>query len=425
MHPLKKLTLENRSGKPVAMASVCSANEDVIIASLLLAKSLNKAILIEATSNQCNQFGGYTGMKPADFVALVTKLADQNNVPHELFHFGGDHLGPQVWRKQDAKVAMTNAEELMKCFVKAGFTKIHLDCSEGLGGEPAQVDDELSASRAIALAKVCEEHAPDPSKLVYVVGTEVPPPGGARADEVDQEIEPTPPERAIKTLEYHKAAFEAAGIADAWNKVIALVVQPGLEFAPMPVDHFDMSAPNNLSKALVDYSEICFEAHSTDYQKDAVFSELAKRNFSMLKVGPALTFAYRQAIYALDHIRAHLIPSQNGYAVYNVMEDAMLQDKTSWQGHYEGDEASLKLQRHFGYADRIRYYWPQENPQQALQKLEDDLQEKAAPLPLIEQYFDTKTLELADQLMQENTSWVKALIYAQIQLALKPYILKT
>ncbi|MDA7963479.1 class II D-tagatose-bisphosphate aldolase, non-catalytic subunit, partial [Ruegeria sp.] len=257
------LNARNRAGAPVAIPSVCSAQPDVLRASLALAQKMQHPILIEATSNQVNQFGGYTGLQPADFIAFVRDIADQVGANPELIHFGGDHLGPQAWRSEPADRAMAKAEDLMRAYVAAGFTKIHLDCSEGCAGEPAQVDDQVSAERAARLAAICEATAPDPARLSYVIGTEVPPPGGARADEDGQGITPTDPVHARKTLKAHLAAFQSANVAQAWPRVIGLVVQPGLEFAPTHIDHFNLTAPDHLSQALTDVPHICFEAHST------------------------------------------------------------------------------------------------------------------------------------------------------------------
>ena len=175
MSLVNDIVAQNRAGTAIAMASVCSAQPDVLSASLLLAREHGRAILVEATSNQVNQFGGYTGMKPADFIAHVRDLAAQLGVDPALIVFGGDHLGPQVWRSEDADSAMAKARDLMRAYVEAGFTKIHLDCSEGCKGEPAQVDDDVSATRAASLAAVCEKYAPNRAALSYVIGRARPP----------------------------------------------------------------------------------------------------------------------------------------------------------------------------------------------------------------------------------------------------------
>lgn len=414
-----ELNARNRAGTPVAIPSVCSAQPDVLRASLLLAKDVRRPILIEATSNQVNQFGGYTGLQPADFIAFVTDIARRAETDPALIHFGGDHLGPQVWRSEPADSAMAKAENLMRAYVQAGFTKIHLDCSEGCAGEPAQVDDQISAARAARLAAVCEAAAPDPEKLSYVIGTEVPPPGGARADEEGQGITPTDPAHARKTLQAHLAAFEVERAAQVWPRVIGLVVQPGLEFAPTHIDHFDCNVPDHLSNALSEVPHICFEAHSTDYQHPDVYPNLAARHFSVLKVGPALTFACRQALYALDHLR--LLLGKDSPGLMQQMEQIMRDQPGHWQKHYVGTPEELRIQRHFGYADRIRYYWPDAKAQQAVSALFSILGSDRPPVPVLEQCFAPKVIAQAGGLAEMDEDWAHALVIAQIQHALRPY----
>ena len=333
---LKDLVSKNRAGGVFALPSVCSAHPDVLTAALLLARELGRPSLIEATSNQVNQFGGYSGMTPADFIAFGQGLAGVCGVDGSDIVFGGDHLGPQAWRAAGPEVAMARAKDLIRSYVEAGFTKIHLDCSEGCAGENARVGDGVCARRAAELAAVCERHAPDPDALTYVVGTEVPSPGGARVDAAESEMEPTSTERARESLTRHRIAFSDLGLHDAWCKVVALVVQPGLEFRAMRIDHFDVDSPNLLSEALADHPRICFEAHSTDYQRDVVFPELARRGYAILKVGPALTFAYRRAVYALDHIAEWLQPGGAPDSIMTVMESLMHDDPSHWEGQLFG-----------------------------------------------------------------------------------------
>lgn len=418
---LTDLVARNRAGDAVAMVSVCSAQPDVLCASLLLGQERGRAILVEATSNQVNQFGGYTGMTPADFIAHVCGLAEGLGVDPALILFGGDHLGPQVWRAEDADSALAKARDLMRAYVEAGFTKIHLDCSEGCKGEPPQVDDDLCAARAASLAAVCEAHAPDPGALCYVVGTEVPPPGGARADEAGQTVAPTRPDHARHTLDRCRAAFLQAGLAEAWGRVVGLVVQPGLEFAPTHVDHFDRAQPDILSEALKDSPHIAFEAHSTDYQQDAVFPDLARRHFAVLKVGPALTFAYRQALYALDGLSRWTDAGRSGHDLADAMEAAMTANPAHWRKHYEGTTDELRLQRHFGYADRIRYYWPEPAAQAAVAALMRAV-EAPVPQPLVQQYFAPQVIARARALEPAAGGWARALVWAEVQQALAPYL---
>ena len=95
---------------------------------------------------------------------------------------------------------MAKADAMVRAYAKAGFTKIHLDCSEGCAGEPAQLSDDQTVPRAAALARAAVETVPA-DRLLFVVGTEVPPPGGARPG--DHGIVPTRPEAARATLDAH------------------------------------------------------------------------------------------------------------------------------------------------------------------------------------------------------------------------------
>jgi D-tagatose-bisphosphate aldolase class II non-catalytic subunit len=421
MKELRDLIARNRAGSGETMPSVCSAHPDVIAASVLLAQEMGVPLLIEATSNQVNQFGGYTGMRPADFIRFVRAICGDVGAPEQPVLFGGDHLGPQVWRSQPADVAMGHARDLVAAYVRAGFTKIHLDCSEGCAGEPPQVSDEVSAARAAELAGICEAAAEDPSTLSYIYGTEVPPPGGARAEEGGQGIAPTKPESARATIDAHRRHFEALGLGDAWQRAIGLVVQPGLEFAPDHVHRFDPAMPDDLSPVLQDMPGLSFEAHSTDYQAPAVYPELGRRHFAVLKVGPALTHAYRQAIYALDALSPRMDATATGSEVSEVMEGLMRADPSNWSKHYSGSDAQLQLLRHFSYADRIRYYWNQPAAVEQVGRLMARVGESRPPVMVLEQFFPPATLARAGRLETVVADWRKTLVYAQIQEALAPY----
>ncbi|MDJ1009108.1 MAG: class II D-tagatose-bisphosphate aldolase, non-catalytic subunit [Paracoccaceae bacterium] len=399
-----------RSGEGAALPSVCSAHADVIAASMLLAEALDQPLLIEATSNQVNHLGGYTGMTPAEFVESVQRQAKSLGCDPARLLLGGDHLGPQVWKTGPADAAMAEAEAMIAAYAKAGFTKLHLDCSEGCAGEPAQVGDGLASDRAARLALVAEANAPAPEALRYVIGTEVPPPGGARSDETG--VTPTSPESAARTLEAHRKAFEAAGAMAAFDKVRALVVQPGLEFGPDHVDRFDIAAPDPLSAVLQPYPKLCFEAHSTDYQEPEVFPALARRGFGVLKVGPALTFAWREAVYALHHIAAWL-GHESGLPA--LMSTLMEEHPGAWRGHYPQDAPLL---RHFGLADRIRYYWAMPEAEAAVAALLAFLADKSAPSGLVAQYVPPATLARSADL---GGDWARALLLAHVQEALLPY----
>ncbi|MCA0424411.1 MAG: class II D-tagatose-bisphosphate aldolase, non-catalytic subunit, partial [Proteobacteria bacterium] len=332
--PLREIIRRNRAGEAVAIPSVCTAHPEALTASLMLARDLAWPVLIEATSNQVNQHGGYTGLTADGFRAMVLELCEKADVPSSLVTFGGDHLGPQAWRSRAAPEAMAEAAELVRSYVQAGFRKIHLDCSEGCAGEPAQVGDTVAAERAAELAGICEAAASDPETLVYVVGTEVPPPGGGRGE--DQAIVPTSVEAALATLEAHRDAFARRGLDAAFARVVGLVVQPGLDFEPEHVHALPPDGAMALRAVLDAKPGLCLEAHSTDYQAPETYRALARAGFAIQKVGPALTHAYRWAVYALAELEASLTGRRGTPDIALTMERIMLETPRWWSGHYHG-----------------------------------------------------------------------------------------
>lgn len=414
MPDLRQIIARNRAGEAIAIPSVCTAHPDALEASLTLAESLDQPIVVEATSNQVNQDGGYTGLKPADFISFVKDIAAKSHVTHERILFGGDHLGPQAWRKLPADAAMAKAHRMVADYTAAGFTKIHLDCSEGCAGEPAQLPDEITAARSAALAATALKHAPRPENLLFVIGTEVPPPGGARTDD-HGDIPPTTPESATATLTAHREAFRASNIP--LDLICGLVVQPGVEFSPMEVHHLPLGRDPHLLDALTDWPQVCLEAHSTDYQHPEAYPRLAQLGFAFQKVGPALTFAWREALYALDTIRA-----QNGWStgpsLPDTMEAVMLANPAYWQAHIHGTTADPRTERHFGLADRIRYYWPDPKAQAAVQRLFAELADKRLPDPLLAAHFSASELASA---RESRHPLPRALTLARVQTALSPY----
>lgn len=383
---LGKLFAPRNLALPRGITSVCSAHPLVIEAALLSAARDGSALLIEATCNQVNQDGGYTGMTPADFRRFVESCAARVAFPAERIILGGDHLGPNPWRQLPAEEAMAQAEAMIVAYVEAGFEKLHLDTSMGCAGEPAALNDERTAERAARLAKVAEQTAAriGSTPPVYVIGTEVPPPGGA-THALDG-IEVTRPEAARKTMAVHEAAFRAAGVEPALERVIAIVVQPGVEFGNANVVLYQPEKATGLIQVLDDLPGLLFEAHSTDYQPTAELAGLLDGGFAILKVGPGLTFALREALYGLDAIRGVLGGSNETESLSALLEARMLAMPHHWSGHYGGSSEAQRLQRHFSYSDRIRYYWPDPAVAGAVDRLFSDLP-AAIPETLISQYL--------------------------------------
>jgi D-tagatose-1,6-bisphosphate aldolase subunit GatZ/KbaZ len=410
---LTGLAAARRAGKPYGIASVCSAHPVVSRAALRRAARGGRPVLIEATCNQVNQFGGYTGMTPADFVAFVAAIAAEEGVAPGQVIFGGDHLGPNPWRKETADVALAKAADMVRAYVAAGFGKIHLDASMGCAGEPAALDDRTVAERAAALCAVAEQAAikaglPPP---VYILGTEVPVPGGA--DHALSTVEPTAAEAARETIAVHRAAFAEAALSEVFSRVIAFVVQPGVEFGSDNVIAYDPSRTAALTGLLDEEPSLVFEAHSTDYQSQEALGALVENGFPILKVGPGLTFAYREALYALDLIASELVPSYGERALAKAMEALMTGSPEHWQGYYHGEERALRVQRHFSYSDRIRYYWARPEAEAAVSSLVAALDGVAIPQTVLHQYLP--------EIGPEDASSVELILIAAVDRVLAVY----
>jgi D-tagatose 6-phosphate 4-epimerase len=382
--PLPPLVSERLTDGRAGVTSVCTAHPIVIEAALSLALRIDRRVLIEATCNQVNQEGGYTGMTPADFRKFVESIAARVGLDPSRVILGGDHLGPNPWKHLAPDEAMQRAKAMTDGYARAGFTKLHLDTSMGCAGEPVALADEVTAERAAALAKVAEAAVRNGTPPIYIIGTEVPVPGGAQ--HALHSLEVTSPEAALRTVKVHEKAFRDAGIETAFARAIGAVVQPGVEFASTEVIPFKPEKAVHLANALANLPGFVFEAHSTDYQPAASLDALVRDGFAILKVGPWLTFALREALYGLDCIARVLDPGSPG-DLPAAMEALMLKEPENWRKYYQGAADELRLQRHFSFSDRIRYYWPRPEAQAAVDRLFAKLGNKPIPEPLISQYL--------------------------------------
>jgi D-tagatose-1,6-bisphosphate aldolase subunit GatZ/KbaZ len=384
---LKSLASRHAAGLKGGITSICSAHPLVVEAALLQGKEGGTQVLIEATCNQVNQEGGYTGMTPAGFRRFVEGISDKVGFDRNHLILGGDHLGPNPWKHLPAEEALGRAEAMIDAYIAAGFTKIHLDTSMGCAGEDEALADDVTAQRAARLAKVSEAAASHSSfdAPVYVIGTEVPIPGGAM--ETVEHLQVTTPEAALETVEVHRRAFIDAGVSAAFERAIAVVVQPGVEFGNENVVVYQRPAARSLSAALQKMPQFVFEAHSTDYQPAAALSALVNDGFRILKVGPGLTFALREALYGLDQIAAFLLDIPEEMTLRASMERLMLAEPKNWSKYYHGDATALRLQRHFSYSDRIRYYWPHADAQMAVDRLTSQLGDRPIAETLISQFL--------------------------------------
>lgn len=387
MSPLKIILNAHHQAEKVGIYSVCCSNEFVLRAAMDVATEYGTPLLIEATSNQVDQFGGYTGMTPSQFRDYVYQLADQQSFPREKIVLGGDHLGPNAWQHLSENVAMDHACDLITAYVKAGFQKIHLDCSMACAGDTLPLSDAIVAERSALLASIAEacakeENLPPP---LYVIGTEVPVPGGEAS--LAGGLQVTQPAAAEKTIEAHRLAFAARALESAWSRVIALVVQPGVDFDHSQIHHYDPTAAADLSSFLSANKQLVFEAHSTDYQTEHALHALVRDHFAILKVGPAATFAMREALFGLANIENSLVPIEQRSHLIDVLNRQMEDQPRHWKKYYTGNPSEQLLLRQFSFSDRCRYYWGEPEVQHALARLMSNIDQHELPLPLLSQFL--------------------------------------
>ncbi len=420
---LDEIVRLQKRGEARGIPSICSAHPWVLKAAMSRLTSENRAylagsgtatpgdvpLLIESTCNQVNQFGGYTGMTPATFVAYVCDLAAENAFSVDRLILGGDHLGPSLWQKEPSASAMQKAADMLRDYVLAGFTKLHLDVSMRLADDDpsSPMDVELVARRTVFLVRAAEEAyacagtAPSLTRegagagtggkvlessqgLRYVIGSEVPIPGGATTHEDGVSV--TTVEDTRRTLEVMQTAFLHADLESAWERVIALVVQPGVEFGDDFVLDYNPVAARSLSR-FAETIPFVYEAHSTDYQTVASLRQLLQDHFAILKVGPALTYAFREAVFALARMENELFSPADRSRLVEILDEAMLQAPANWKDHYHGTLQEMAFSRKYSLSDRIRYYWNVPQVQSALGRLLQNFFGKKLPPSLVSQFM--------------------------------------
>jgi D-tagatose-1,6-bisphosphate aldolase subunit GatZ/KbaZ len=390
---LRKIISAQRNGRTQGIMSVCSANRFVIEAAMHQSENDGTILLVESTANQVNQFGGYTGMTPKDFAAFVMGIADGINFPKERILLGGDHIGPGPWQTDPAEKAMGRALELVQACIEAGYGKIHLDAS------PACMDDtppnglhlpiETAAQRSALLCRAAEAAAlPDTSRPMYVIGTDVPHPGGMLGEKKSAWVSRI--SDVEHTISETQKSFHHYDLEEAWYRTEAVVVQPGVDFGAETVITYDRERVKKLVGAIKSGGRFVFEAHATDYQTPSALREMVEDRFTILKVGPALTFAFREALTALAHIEAALLAGRHGTDISNlrhIVDQAMENNPTPWIKYHGDDDADVRTSRYFSFSDRVRYYWPLPELQASIQRLLKNLATFDIPLPLISQYL--------------------------------------
>jgi D-tagatose-1,6-bisphosphate aldolase subunit GatZ/KbaZ len=420
---LREVLIHNRlSGKGGSYA-VCSAHPEVIDAALHQALEDGSFLHVESTSSQVNQLGGYSGHTPRQFAGFVYAAARRMGLPEGQILLGGDHLGPFPWRTETSNSALSKACDLARACVLAGYRKIHLDASMACADDVKVLSEQTVAQRATVLCAAAEDAVksfpPGTDLPLYVIGTEVPAPGGESALGAPPAV--TTVESLHRTLQVFQQAFEQRGLSAAWQRVIAVVVQPGVEFGDDVVFGYDRTRARSLSTGLPGGSSLVYEAHSTDYQSPSALAQMVEDHFAILKVGPWLTFAFREAVFALSAVEQELLAGEKSKRLSQVREaldQAMLREPAYWRSYYNGDEPQLRISRAYSYSDRCRYYWHQISVQAEIARLIANLTARPVPLTLISQYLPQEYEAIRTEQIENQPG---AIIRYHIQLVLRRY----
>ena len=416
---LNDLRSRHLSGRIGGQVAVCSAHPLVLAAAATGAKRDGTQLLVEATANQVNLSGGYTGMTPADFADHMTRLAADSGLAPEQVLLGADHLGPHLWRQLPAMEAMAHAETLTRAFVAAGYRKLHLDTGQACADDPGgRLPVKLAAQRAAALCRAAESTAGHfrSQPPWYVIGTEVPAPGGALGQNGATAV--TDPQDLKAELACYEEAFSRARVDRAWERIIAVVVQPGVDFD----DHRAAAYHPQTAAALSAFHErlpntMTFEIHAVDYQCPSALKQMVLDHFALIKIGPCLTFALREAIFALAHIENELPGLAHRSNLMAVMERLMQTHPEHGTAHYHGTAQERRYLRRYGLRDRIRYYWPLAEAQRACEQLRHNLR-KPIPHALLLQFLPDLAGAIAGGTLPPTP---EAILQTRIQSALHPY----
>ncbi len=416
---LKNLRNQHLSGLISGQVAVCSAHPQVLRAAAKRAQMDGALLLVETTANQVNLSGGYTNMTPADFAGHMTRLAADTGLNRDQIILGADHLGLHLWRELPSIEAMARSEALARAFVAAGYQKLHLDTGTGCIDDPqGRLPVEIAAQRAAVLCRAAESAALHYRREppLYVIGTEVPAPGGSMG--LNGAIAVTDPQRLQDELEHYEKAFCRAGVDQAWERIIAVVVQPGVDFDD---DHAAAYKPEAAAALSAFHNHLpgamTFEIHATDYQTLPALEQMVRDHFILLKIGPCLTFAMRETLFDLARIEDELPNLERRSNLIAVMEKLMQIQPGHWNAHYRGNPQKLHYLRRHSLRDRIRYYWPHVQAKLACEQLVNNLR-RPIPSPLVRRFLPDLDDAIASGAL---TPTPQAIIQARIQSALRPY----
>ncbi len=333
--------------KKKALPSFCTSNLDVLKIILLYSKKNNLPCLIECTSNQVNQFGGYTNKTPKQFSKEIINIAQKIKLKKSNLLLGGDHLGPLPWMKKNLKVSLKNSINLINNFLEADYCKIHIDTSVKCLDDKSIDHEKIFERTKYILKNTTIKNKIN--KIFLVIGSEVPLSGSndkgliaiTTNSRIKKEVEKF--KQLLNTLFKKKLNF-------------GLVVEPGMRYLNYTISKPKLSNFLNKKKFSIK-NDFVYEAHSTDYQTLKVLKNLTRNNFKFLKVGPELTFQYSRSLLYMKKIEEKLIKAKKSNFENQIL-NVMLNNDKYWKDYYRAKNIKLRKKLILNSKlDRMRYYF--------------------------------------------------------------------
>ena len=346
--------------KTKALPSFCTANMDVL-KSIMFFCNLNKLpCLIECTSNQVNQNGGYTNKNPKKFIKEILSLRKKIKLNKNQLFIGGDHLGPLPWKNEIKKVAIKNSIKLIESFLNEKFCKIHIDTS-------IRCKDDVIFNNDIIFKRAQEilENSKIRNKIknkFLIIGSEVPLSGSGDSKKIvltsikQINLECMKFRQVLKKLKFKK------------NRKFGLVVEPGMKYMHTFLKKPDLKKFYD-KKICSKKNNFVFEAHSTDYQSLGILKKLVNNNFKFLKVGPELTYNYSKSLFFMENLEKKLFKKKKSLIKKNIIYSMNKNDKY-WSDYYNSKNKNLFLGSKL---DRMRYYLNTKNVNRSIEILKKNI----------------------------------------------------
>ncbi|MDR0539249.1 MAG: class II D-tagatose-bisphosphate aldolase, non-catalytic subunit, partial [Spirochaetaceae bacterium] len=153
--------------------------------------------------------------------------------------------------------------------------------------------------------------------------------------------------------------------------------------------------------------------------------EMVRDGVCILKVGPALTFYQREALFALSAIETELfeggaLPSALTPSRFpQALEEAMLASPANWQNYYRGTGREQRYKRKYSYSDRSRYYMGCPPVAEAVSRLFANLAAAPLPLALLSQYMPAQAAKVRSG---EIECTPQSLVFSRVTDVIEDYI---